>query len=159
MLNLNNNQIEADNRIVINGVEIGKLNDTDAQKVIDIIRGMMSSTAPSPKPVVATTKTLHIEDDVTPKKPFVVPGKQIYSETFVTVTNIDKEYRVYIHCPLGGEKGKKVRYAIKASAKEYGAKCNPIYGDTKDLADLYWIFPSKKQADLFVKARKEYTSK
>lgn len=45
MLNMNNmnTQVLADNMISINGVAIGKLTDTDAQKVWDIVNGMIAA--------------------------------------------------------------------------------------------------------------------
>jgi len=42
MLNLTNLNAVAENVISINGIEVGRLTDTDAQKVLDIVRGMMS---------------------------------------------------------------------------------------------------------------------
>ena len=75
MLNLTNAQALADNAIAINGTIIAHLTDADAQRVIDIIRGMQSMSAPVARvsaptsaPVSApTTPTVydHVDADFT----------------------------------------------------------------------------------------------
>lgn len=156
MLNLTNAQALADNVIVINGVEIARLTDTDAQRVLDVIRGLQSN-AGVPTPATPTA-TLHIED-APAKKVETIPGKPMWQEDFCTVTTVDvdgkKQYRLYITCPVGGEKGKKIRTAIKLSAKDMGAK----FAGNYDAGEIFWAFPSKAKADEYVKSRKAYAKK
>jgi hypothetical protein len=163
MLNLNLASAPVlDNIIAINGVEIARLDDTNAQKILDIVRGMVNApvastpvTAPVKPTVLAPDKQLHLPDEK-PTASTTVPGKPMWQEDFVTVTSVDvdgkKQYRLYINCPIGGEKGKKMRYALKASAKELGAKFAGDY----DAKDLFWAFPNKAKADEYIKARKAY---
>lgn len=156
MLMLNLTAIESLNEIAINGVVIAHLNDADAQRILDIVRAYASGTTvstPVSKPVAkAPQRELHMPEEATTsvEKPV---GKPVWQEDFLTVTcTDDKQYRLYVTCPVGGEKGKKIRYAIKASAKEHGAKFAGNY-DTKE---IFWAFPTKKSADEFIKARKAY---
>ena len=160
MLNLTNAQALADNVIVINGVEIARLTDTDAQRVLDVIRGLQSNahvSTPVSAPVKPTAK-LHIEETPT-KKAETIPGKPMWQEDFCTVAEVDvdgkKQYRLYITCPVGGEKGKKIRTAIKLSAKDMGAK----FAGNYDAGEIFWAFPSKAKASEYVKSRKEYAKK
>lgn len=143
MLQLNNSIKELkDNTIVINGVEIGKVTDTVAQQIISLVNGANS-----------VSSELHIEEPkkATPKQKIV--GKVGYQDDFTTVTDNDGEYRLYIHCPIKGDKGDKIRYAIKANAKkDFGA----TFGGNFDSGDIYWVFPNKTKANAFVKARKDY---
>ena len=151
MLNLNQYAQQL-NVIAINGVEIAHLNDTDAQKILDIVRGMANAPVSAPKKPMAT---LHVEDAPS-KKVEVIPGKPIWQEDFCSVNEVDvdgkKQYRLYITCPVGGEKGKKIRTAIKLSAKDMGAK----FAGNYDAGEIFWAFPSKAKATEYVKSRKEY---
>lgn len=65
MLNLTAMNVIADNEIAINGVVIGKLSDADAQKLIGIVKGFMSSsesaTTATPSAPVKETKTRKIK--------------------------------------------------------------------------------------------------
>ena len=152
MLNLT--AIESLNAIAINGVTVAHLNDTDAQKVLDIVRAYASgASAPVSKPVAVapTAKTLNVVEEPSSRNDKPV-GKPVWQEDFLTVTLVDKQYRLYVTCPVGGEKGKAIRYAIKASAKEHGAK----FAGNYDAKEIFWAFPSKAKADAFIKARKAY---
>lgn len=143
MLQLNNSIKELkDNTIVINGVVIGKVTDTTAQQIISLVNGA--------NPI---SNELHIEEPkkATPKQKIV--GKIGYEDDFTTVTDNNGEYRLYIHCPIKGDKGDKIRYAIKTNAKkDFGAKFDGNF----DSGDIYWVFPNKTKANAFVKARKDY---
>lgn len=57
MIKITNTNSVADNSIVINGIEVAKLNDTQAEQLLSIIRGMLSSndTVSTPVAPVSTT--------------------------------------------------------------------------------------------------------
>lgn len=161
MLNLTNAQVLADNRIDINGVNIGTFTDDEAQRIIDIARGILNernskASTPMAKPMaIAPSKGLNVVEEPSTSNDKPV-GKPVWQEDFLTVTlaEVDgkKQYRLYVTCPVGGEKGKAIRYAIKASAKEHGAK----FAGNYNAKEIFWAFPSKAKADEFVKARKAY---
>ena len=153
MLNITASAPVAENVIAINGVVVAHRNDTDAQKVLDIVRAYASGSAPVSKPVATAPekKTLNVVEESSPRNDKPV-GKPVWQEDFLTVTLVDRQYRLYVTCPVGGEKGKAIRYAIKASAKEHGAK----FAGNYDAKEIFWAFPSKAKADEFIKARKAY---
>ena len=135
-------------------VELNNLNDVQGAQILSIIKGMSNTTQPN-SPV---SSRLHLPEEKPTPKPSTLPdGKKLYQDDFTTVLNPTdtKEYRLYINCPIAGEKGKKVRYAIKASAKDLGAK----FGGNPDTKDFFWVFPTKKAAEEFIKARKSYNKK
>lgn len=134
----------ADNVVVVNGVKYTDLTDEKTEKIMAIIFDDV------PKKVVSTE--LHIAEPKAVKKQTIV-GKVGYEDDFTTVTDNNGEYRLYIHCPVRGDKGDKIRYAIKANAKkDFGA----TFGGNFDSGDIYWVFPNKTKANGFVKARKDY---
>lgn len=143
MLNLSNSKKELkDNTITINGVVIGKVTDTTANQILSLVNGA--------NPI---SDTLHIEEPKSAPKKQTVVGKVGFEDDFTTVTDNNGEYRLYIHCPIKGDKGDKVRYAIKANAKkDFGA----TFGGNYDKGDIYWVFPNKTKANAFVKARRDY---
>lgn len=107
----------------------------------------VSNSASAPKKDVV----LHMEDEKE-RKPLQIVGEKVWQEDFLTVVNDGGAYRVYIHCPIGGKKGKGIRYAIKASASELGAKFSGDY----DKGIFHWTFPSKDAAEKFVQSRKDW---
>ena len=66
MLNLTAQKVIADNTVAINGVVVGKLTDSDAERLIGIINGMMN-TASGSKPV---STELHIEEEPAKKSTY-----------------------------------------------------------------------------------------
>lgn len=116
---------------------------------------LAQSMGNTPAPVKSNEPALHMPEEKAPNKPEIsMVGKKVWTEDFCTVTynKANNRYRLYITCPVKGEKGKKIRYAIKASAKDLGAKFAGNY-DTKD---IYWEFPTKAAAEKYIKARKTY---
>lgn len=117
MLNLNNTNIVADNVITINGVEIARLSDTDAQKIIDICRGFSSTpTASAPSP--ATKKSKDSKD---------FPSLGTPDETVGACTRYGSSVRYW----EGSFVPEKVKYAIKMSLKTAGAKWDKESGSFK----------------------------
>lgn len=144
MLNLNSKNV-ADNSIVINGVEVAKLNDLNTQKLLDIIKGMTQSNAVVQYEEEHKT-TVSIEEQLKSE------GKKIqWTEDFLTVA----DNTLYLHCMVKGDKGDKIRYAIKRSAKDFGATWSGDY----DAKKFTWTFKDAKSAQAFIKARKEYAKK
>lgn len=146
MVNFNSNvaKMVIDNTVVINNQITYTLTDDEVTKVNDIIKGLISSrnsqSAPTTAPVASVAKKSEIV------------GKKVYTEDFLTVTDNNGEYRLYITCPVKGDKGKKIRTAIKLSAKEYGTK----FAGNYDAGEIYWTFNTKTAANKFIKARKDY---
>ena len=154
MLNFNQTTpITADNKVSFCGIEY-MITDDEATKLKSILDGMVSARGQQASAPVKNRKPLIIPDETTRKEQEIV-GKKIYQEDFLTISEVDGKYRLYITCPLGGEKGKKIRYAIKATAKEAGAK----FAGNYDAGEIFWEFSTKKAAQEYVKARKEYAKK
>lgn len=129
---------------------ISALNDTQGAQLLAIANGYANLSAP----VVSELK-LHIEEE-TKKDEVVIEGEEFWTEDFCQVRKVDKEYRLYITCPVQGEKGESIRYAIKKNAKEnYGVKWAGDYKAKK----IYWAFPTKKSAEQFRADRKERAKK
>ena len=159
MVNLANttNNVSADNKVSFCGLEY-LLTDSEATKLKGIIEGMIS-TRNTPK----ASTPLVFEEEQKEHKGIVVEGKKLWEEDFCTITcalNAEgkKEYRLYITCPVKGEKGEKIRYAIKKSAKECGAIFNPEKNAYKS-GRIWWIFKTRKEAEAYVATRKEYAKK
>ena len=162
------NGVVVDNVVVINGVELPKLTDEETVKVMKYIdtlvkgRGVEESSGKVSTPVAkikiddnkgkVTGVTLAEEE---PKKVEEIPGTPVWKEDFLTITKVDKSYRAYITCFVKDEKGKKIRYAIKASLKDAGAK----FGGDFDKKDIFWVFDTKKAADKYIETRKAYAEK
>lgn len=150
MLNLSNSNKELrDNALVVENesgrMAIGRFTDSDMKKIMAYAKSLNGANPISDE--------LHIEEPkkATPKQKIV--GKVGYQDDFTTVTDNNGEYRLYIHCPIKGDKGDKIRYAIKNNAKkDFGA----TFGGNFDSGDIYWVFPNKTKANAFVKARKDY---
>ena len=147
MLNMSNLSAVADNTIVINGVEVAKLTDDQTTKLIAIIKGFQSQsvvpqTTPTPQ---AQTQTLHLPEEKPTPAPMV--GEKVWQDDDVTVTLEDGKYRLYIT-----NKIPKVKQAIKNQAKnEYGAE----YAGNFKMHNIFWVFPDKDSAELYVLCRKE----
>lgn len=115
MLQLNTNAMAlADNRIDINGVNIGTFTDDEAQKILDIARGMLNErnshvSAPAPAPStaapVAPTVYDHVDADFTDVAWHV-------NDNVVTYTHKDGKYVFE----------KAVRNVLNARIKASGAK-------------------------------------
>lgn len=132
------------------------LDDVQGAQVLSVVQGLqnMSSAVSSPSPAPAS-KLTYAEDEKS-FKPTVIEGKMLWQEDFCTVSYADKQYRLYITCPLKGEKGEKVRYAIKAGAKkDYNAK----FGGDFKAGKIFWVFPDKATAMKYIESRKEYAAK
>lgn len=124
-----------------------KLNEANTQKVIDILNGMSQMTSASQKSSV--DNGLHMEPEKPEPKP--IQGKKIWQENFVDVVDEGGVYRVYMSCPIAGDKGKFIRSRIKEEFKSFGAKWT---GDIEKNI-IHWTFPDKKSADNYIAARKK----
>lgn len=140
-----NNTSVTDNKVIIGGLTY-MLTDDECDKVKSVLDGIISTRNSTSTPTTSTTAA--------PKKAYAKPeGNTVYTDDFTTVTEVEGVYRLYISVPLKGDKGDKVRYAIKANAKkEYGA----TYAGNFDEGVNFWQFPNKTKAAAFIKARKEY---
>lgn len=131
--------------------------EKDVQEIINFLNRVGKRTAVSaPERTVSdapstSKEVLHVTDEKE-RKPLQIVGEKVWQEDFLTVVNDGGAFRVYIHCPIGGKKGKAVRYAIKSSASELGAKFSGDY----DKGIFHWTFPSKEAADKFVQSRKDW---
>jgi len=106
------------------------------------------------KPQTSKPNTaLHVEPEKA-SADTTIPGKKCWQEDFCTVTYIQGKYRLYIHCPVGGDKGKYIREAIKKSAKSYGAKFSGDY----EKRIFHWTFENKDDAKKYIDSRKEYAA-
>ena len=136
MLNLTNLTAPvAENVISINGIEIGRLTDTDAQKVLDIVRGMMSGitqfsavgtpVATPAMPTASATPVVydHVDADFTDIAWHV-------KDNLVTYTHKDGKY---MH-------EKAVRNVLNALVKASGA--------TYDADAKAWVFRKGNNRDL-----------
>ena len=145
-----NSNLIADNKVVFCGLEYN-LTDSEATKLRDILDGMVSNRGS-----VKSASTLVFPEDEVKHPAVQIVGDIMWQEDFCTVTKADKQYRLYITCPVKGEKGEKIRYAIKAGAKQtYGAVFAGNYAEH----EIFWAFPTKKSADAFIASRKEYAKK
>lgn len=149
MLNINLNNTVADNEIRINGTVIGMLTDEQATKLIDIVKGFMS-TGSTPVSTPAPATGFHPAPEKKSYQPIPETAKKIWQDNVVTVVNDDKNYRIYI-----SSFSSKARYQAKEEAKSFGAKWT---GD-RNKGIIHWTFPTKKAADDFIKARKEWAAK
>lgn len=160
MMNFANTNVtvSADNEISFCGISY-MLTDDEVVQVKGIIEGMISTRSTGK----SASKSLVFEEDTTKSKSTPIEGKKLWQEDFCTITcalNADgkKEYRLYITCPVKGEKGEKIRYAIKKSAKECGAIFNPEEG-AYNAGRIWWVFKTRKEAETYVATRKEYAKK
>lgn len=152
--NISNNTIVADNTVNLNGQLEYKLTDEEIQKVNDIIKGMISSRNGSK--VEEPKKELVFEDEQKGSFKTAIEGSKVWQEDFCTVTKANGEFRLYITCPVKGEKGEKIRYAIKNSAKkDFGAK----FGGDFNSGKIYWVFPNAEMTAKYINSRKEYAQK
>lgn len=158
MLNFANvkvNEVVRDNEISFCGISY-KLSDDEILKVKSIIEGMLNGTDTK----VSTPKQKAEYHPVAEKKAtqstsVAYPGTPVWQENFVTVCHIPSVgYRVYLHCPIAGDKGKFLRDKIKAEFKSYGAKFSGNF-DTKD---IHWTFKSAEDAKKYIQARKDWTA-
>ena len=155
MLKFNENQVIADNTVVINGVKKYNLTDNQTKQLILILDKMINTAAVEntvSAPEVQKPVVLHEVPEKS--EPAPIPGKKMYQADFITVTEVDGKVRVYLHCPVKGEKGEKVRYALKKGFKDAGAKWS---GDFK-AGEFHWTFQTKKQAQDYIKAEKARAS-
>lgn len=130
---------------------ISNLDDAQGAQLLGIANGLVNMAQPASVPA-PTQNVLHIEEDSKKRDALNIEGKKLWEEDFCTVTQVDKQYRLYITCPVKGDKGDKIRYAIKKNAKDnYGCKWAGEYGT----GNIFWAFPDKKTATQFVNDRKE----
>lgn len=137
---------------------ISTLDDLQGAKLLTIVNGLNNLQTPAiPTPIPTPTptpvsNTLTLEEEPSKKDNLIIEGKELWTEDFCKVTQVDKEYRLYITCPVKGDKGDKIRYAIKKNAKDnYGVKWAGEYGTGR----IYWAFPTQKSAKQFIADRKE----
>ena len=155
MLNFANvkvNEVVRDNEISFCGISY-KLSDDEILKVKSIIEGMLNGTDTK----VSTPKQkaeYHPVEDKPAKQDFVLyDGQPVWQEDFITVTLVKGVgYRVYLHCPVKGDKGQKIRYALKKSFKECGAEFSGDYSKK----EFHWTFKSREDAQVFINRRKEW---
>ena len=150
MFNQNTNNVVADNRVVLCDLEY-MLTDDEVLKLNDVIKGMLSQRSGIANKVAKNSALVFEEDTKSASKATPIEGKKLYSEDFLTVTQVDKEFRLYITCPVKGEKGEKIRYAIKQNAKkDFGAKFGGDYNSGK----IYWVFADAKITKQYIATRK-----
>lgn len=135
MFTLKDQKVIANNEVIINGFKVGALTDEDAYKLADIVSGFMAkySGTVAEKPVTKPSKTVKQSKSTkttdslsTPdEKPYAANevGELLYQTDFISVRKYKGVDRLYIHVPYTlGNKADGVRYAIKQTAKKYGAK-------------------------------------
>lgn len=132
--------------ITIEG-HVWTLNEANTQKIIDILNGMSTMASAPQKPVNNTQ--LHMEPEKPSKR--VIEGKKIWQENFIDVVDDNGSYRVYMNCPIPGDKGKYIREKIKAEFKSFGAK----WSGNIDKNIVHWTFSSKEEANNYIAARKK----
>lgn len=149
------NEVIADNRVVLCDLEY-MLTDDEVIRVKSIIEGMISQRGDNEiaKKASQPEKVNTLHEVPEKSEPAPIPGKKMYQADFITVTEVDGKVRVYLHCPVKGEKGEKVRYALKKGFKDAGAKWS---GDYK-AGEFHWTFQTKKQAQDYIKAEKQRAS-
>lgn len=167
MLNFNEKKaIETKMYQVVIGNHVVKMSEADTQTIINTICEMgysFSETKARAKSEPKSKKSQPLAEapvDVEAKKAakkhndrlrLESLGKKVWDDDVCTIIfTKDGDYRLYITTPI-----KKVRVAVKMSAKEYNAKWTGNY----DKGEIHWTFPSRKEAEEFAKARKEYDSK
>lgn len=117
------------------------------------------------KPVAAKPSTkLSMEPEKKENAPMV--GKKVWQEDFLTVTEVEGVYRVYLTVPAlirkKGENDEKkareraqfIKDKLKEEAKALGAKWAGDY----DKRDFFWEFETKTGAQKYIKSRKAYTA-
>ena len=145
-----------DNEIIVSGKSFGFLTDDQARKIIDMVLKFQKQNDQKQSDQQVSTpaqKTYNPAPEQKNTQPIV--GKKLWQETFLTVSEENGDCRLYITCFVKGEKGEKIRYAIKSEAKKYGARWT---GDIKK-SIIHWTFPSKQDAEKFIEARKNYNKK
>lgn len=126
-----------------------KLPEEDTQKIIDILNGMSAVSSKPSKPV--SSSELHMAPERKSDKP-LPDGIRLWQENFVTVIRTDDgEVRVYMSCPISGDKGKYIRDRIKSEFKSYGAR----WAGDIDAGDIFWAFPDEGCAKKYIAARKK----
>ena len=156
------NTVVADNTLTINGAVIGKISDALAQKIITAALAEINGTS-TPAKSAPSTK-LSVPEDRKEHKPMV--GKKLWQEDWVTVTDNDGEFRVYLEVPhLVRKKGEAdnkkakqradfIRNKLKEEFKDMGA----VWGGDFDNGDIFWVFPNKTTTNKYIKARKKYAA-
>jgi hypothetical protein len=144
---MNGVAVVADNKVSIGGLEY-MLTDDECIKLNDIIKGMIStrnttnSLAPAKSNTTTTTTTTKSSKD---SKDFPDLGTPTCTIGFVTAYAKLIRYWETGFCP------NKVKYGIKQSLKEAGAKWNSEQGAFE--------FPTVKAANDWLKAQKARQSK
>lgn len=125
------------------------LNEANTQKIIDILNGMSAVSSKPSKPV--SSSELHMAPERKSDKP-LPDGVRLWQENFVTVIRTDDgEVRVYVSCPIAGDKGKYIRDRIKAEFKGFGAR----WAGNIETGDIFWSFPDEQSAKKYIAARKK----
>lgn len=141
------------------GEHIWRAKEADVQQVIDFLNRVgthrvVQSNKSESQVISNTSKSdvLHLPEEKS-SNPTKMVGEKVWQEDFLTVVNDGGAYRIYIHCPIGGKKGKGIRYAIKMSATtEYGA----VFTGDHDNKVYHWTFPNEDKAKAFIQSRKDY---
>lgn len=158
MLRFESAAIERDNEVVINGTKKYMLTDDECRKVLVLLETLTGNkppkvSTPSTPQLKNDTTVLHEVEDKKSDKP--IPGTKMFQGDFITVTEVDGKVRVYLHCPVKGDKGDKIRYALKKGFKDAGAKWSGNY----KAGEFHWTFATKKQAQEYIKAEKARANK
>lgn len=155
---LNFNSIETSNihTVTIEGYS-WTAEEKDVQEIINFLNRVGKRVAKSPEKSAVISNTsksdvLHLPEEKS-SNPVKMVGEKVWQEDFLTVVNDGGAYRVYIHCPIGGKKGKGIRYAIKMSATE---KFGATFTGDHDKKVYHWTFPSAEKAQAFIQTRKDY---
>lgn len=154
MFTINKVNAVADNTIMINGTQF-MVTDSIAEQIYKLCIGqtVQNPVQNTPAPT-KQDKPLHLPAEKKEKKP-LPEGKKLWQENFVTVLQVaaDNSIRVYMDCPIGGDKGKFVREKIKSEFKSFGAKWS---GDLEK-NEVHWTFGSEDEAKKYIAARKKAT--
>lgn len=149
------NEVVRDNKVDFCGISY-MLSDDEILKLKSVIEGMLN-TSSSKVSTPSTTTEYHpvAEKKATQSTTVAYPGTPVWQENFVTVTLVKGiGYRVYLHCPIAGDKGKYLRDKIKAEFKSYGAK----FSGNFEKKEIHWTFQNAEDAKKYIQSRKDWAA-
>jgi len=111
-----------------------------------VVQSKKSEPLPEKKSEKKSKKSeLHLPAEKTEERP--IKGEKIWQEDLLTVVNDDGKFRLYIH-----SRNKKVRYAIKCSAGDFGA----VWSGDHNKNIYHWTFEDEDHARQFIQSRKDW---
>lgn len=159
---LNNNETIKENTIIVRNsegeFELGNVTDEVAQKIYQLVMGI----EPKPQTIVVQSPSAPTKKATKVYEPIPSSGKVVYNdnnEIIVVDNSADgaKDYRAYIKCKYSGK-----QYSVKNAVNECGGyfigRDNNGKSPKNEKGELqcYWIFPTKKAMNDFVKNQKAY---